>query len=114
MRRLSPKNSLFFQGAVDAYTVSQTVPLETIPARNVWRYNLESMPIFSVVKDSAGYEVNRVPMGLSAGFADNGERFLNDADLKAELLKLGHTEPQINSMFAALDQRGEAYSKVVS
>jgi hypothetical protein len=66
---------------------------------------------YEVVRDSAGYRLCRIPLGISAGFPEP-ERFSGDADLKAELVSLNHTPIQIESMMQTIDRLGGVKSVV--
>jgi hypothetical protein len=66
---------------------------------------------YEVVRDSWGYRLSRIPLGISAGFPEP-ERFSNDADLKTALVSLNHTPLQIESMMRTIDRLGGVKSVV--
>jgi hypothetical protein len=73
-----------------------------------WRYHCGMMrQLYEVKQDSSGYLLYRVPLGISAVSTD-GKRFLDATDLRAELLDLNHTAPQIETMISALHRLGES------
>ena len=66
---------------------------------------------YEVVRDSVGYRLYHIPLGISAGFP-KPERFFGDADLKAALVSLNHSPIQIESMMQTIDRLGGVKSVV--